>query len=53
MSYRETLIKQIIEQVKKEAAWGLYVTLEDLLWDVDRGLLESIVEDNVQNSENA
>ena len=43
MSYKEELITQIIEQVKQEAFWNAFETVEEILWELDASLLESIL----------
>ena len=43
MSYKEELITQIIEQVKQEAFWNVFETVEEILWELDYTVLESFL----------
>lgn len=43
MSYKEELITQIIEQVKQEAFWNTFETVEEILWELDYTVLESFL----------
>lgn len=43
MSYKEELIAQIIEQVQREAFWNEFETVQEILWELDASLLESIL----------